>query len=264
MLDSVAAQSRLPDQIMIVDASQDSLTEEAVRRRIAAGPLAREVRYCRVVGALRGLTRQRNLALRSGETDLIAFFDDDIVLLPEALAQMEHTHRSMGDDVVGVGAYIQNQHTDFLPPTKSLIEGDWLPGGATMWRTKHARETGFNEQFTGYCSGEDLEFSLRIGRSGRLLLNGGARVLHLHESGGRPDHYRLGFSAVQNQRAIHLHCMCGRRPRDAAWFAYAQVVDLFLRSGGLLRPGTAGATWRFIHGRVDSLLNLAWRRTASS
>lgn len=294
LLDSLAAQTHRPDQVIVVDASPDEVSEAVVRARMAAGPVGGEVLYCRVAGALRGLTRQRNLALRAAETDLIAFFDDDIVLLPETLGRMEQTHRAMGESVVGVGACIENQRTSpgllwrlrrllyivpalapgryyrsgistpwsFLPPTDAVLEGDWLPGGATMWRTQVARETGFNEGFAGYGSGEDLEFSLRIGKRGRLLLNGGARVLHLHESGGRPDHYRLGFSAVQNQNAIHRHCVRGRRRRDAVWFVYAQVADLLLRSGGLLRPATAGANARFLHGRIRSLLDLAWRKTS--
>jgi GT2 family glycosyltransferase len=294
--ESVRAQTRVPDAIVIVDASPDSATEEVVRRQVLCEPSAREVRYYRVTGVLRGLTKQRNLALTVTGTDLIAFFDDDIVLRPEALGVMERAHREQGPGVVGVGAYIENQHTSpgllwsfrrllyivpaltpgkyyrsgmstpwsFLAPTTSLIEGDWLPGGATMWRTHEARETRFNESFAGYASGEDLEFSLRVGRRGRLLLAGDARVLHLHAGSGRPDHYLLGRSAVQHQSAIHRHCIADRRRRDACWFMYAQCADLVLRSAGLVRARTARANWHFLRGRLHSLVELAWGKRSLS
>src|SRR5882672_2987755 len=87
-LTSLALQERIPDRLVIVDASPDSDTEAAVRRHPAAAAV-NETRYVRVSGPLRGLTRQRNVALRLVETDLVAFFDDDVVLLAGCLAELE-------------------------------------------------------------------------------------------------------------------------------------------------------------------------------
>ena len=44
-----------------------------------------------------------------------------------------------------------------------------------MWRTAAARDVGFNEGFVRYCSGEDLEFSLRMKDKGRLVVIGSMR-----------------------------------------------------------------------------------------
>src|SRR5262249_37892577 len=159
-------------------------------------------------------------------TDLVAFFDDDILLLPDCLREMERVHRAAGDQVVGVGAFMQHPqgaprrrlwyirrllgmlpdlrpgryHRSgisvpwlFLEPTNDIVEGDWLPGCAMMWKTAVAREAGFYEGFDGYARSEDLDFSLRVRGKGKLVMAGAARVIHMLEPHGRPGPFRLGY-----------------------------------------------------------------------
>ncbi|HEX5436202.1 MAG TPA: glycosyltransferase [Gemmatimonadaceae bacterium] len=282
LLDSLRAQSRHPDQLIIVDASPDDATERAVREYAPLAEVATCVEYARVTGPLAGLTRQRNHALRLVTTDLVAFFDDDIICEPTCLEAMEAVHRGSVGDVVGVGAYIVNQSAHpwllwrvrrrlgivpalrpgryyrsglsipwtFLPPTDATVDGDWLPGGATMWRTAAARDTWFNETFDGYGSSEDLEFSLRITARGRLLLAGTARVQHLHDGAGRPDAHELGYTHLRNAYRVHRTCLPDRRRRDALWFVYAHGMDTIVQAANLLRPRVRGRTARYLGGRL--------------
>lgn len=276
-LESLASSSRIPDELIIADASPDDLTERLLQAHPALRRAAGTVRYFRLGESVRGLTRQRNFALRKVRTDLVAFFDDDIVLEPDCLACMEEVHRRLGPAVVGVGAVIQDQigspsmlwrlmralrmmsslqpgryHRSGIstpwvvtPSNGDLLAGDWLPGGATMWSTVAAREIGFNEQFEGYGQGEDLEFSLRVRARGALYLAGSARVHHLHESSGRSDPIHAGYMALYNRYEIHRRALPDRTIRDVAWFVYAFSLDSLLLARNLLRP----RRWRWVLGQ---------------
>lgn len=171
-LDSLGAQQRRPEQLVIVDASPDDKTEQSLRKRPDLDALAAAVLYFRVTGP-RLIWRLRT-----------------------ALKIVPHLRP---------GSYCRSGMSitwSFLPPNEELTEGQWLPGVA-MWKTAVVRELGFFEGFYGYCQGEDLEFSLRAARKGSLVMAGAARVLHLHEASGRPDHFKRGYMAIYNRYQIH-------------------------------------------------------------
>ncbi len=288
-LDSVFTQDAIPEELLVVDGSDAADTEQSVRDLAQSRALAVRTRYVRVGATQRGLTRQRNLALRMVSLRLIAFFDDDIVLRPDCLAQLANAHTVLGDSVAGVGAFIDNERLappplwrirrltgivstlrpgrycrsgistpwGFLTPTNDTVSGDWLPGGATMWRTDLARAVGFEEGFAGYGSGEDLDFSLRIGRFGRLVMAGSARVYHFKADGGRPDGYQMGYLGLRNHYHTHRYSMPNRRALDAVWFAYAFIADTAIRSVGVLRPLFRQWTWDFLRGRTRFFVELA-------
>jgi GT2 family glycosyltransferase len=277
-LDSLAFQRPRPDELVVVDGSPDDETERMLTGHPHRGALAARVRYERVEPARLGLTRQRNVALELVRSELVAFFDDDVVLLPDCLAALLAGHR---DAVVGVGALVANEqgapHFGWRlrrllrvvptlepgrycatgvstpwrfhdPPPDALVDGEWLPGGATMWCAPLARALRFAEGFAGYASGEDLEFSLRAGRHGRLVLATAARVLHLHEPGGRPDPYRLGYSTVRNHHHIHASSAHGGRRSASLRFGYAAAIETLAAGAGLLRAGRAAEGWRYVRG----------------
>jgi GT2 family glycosyltransferase len=282
LLTSLLQQDRQPDELVIVDASPDSQTEVLVGGHPVTQQLGDRLLYFRLGKPLQGLTRQRNFALHWIKTDLVAFFDDDVLLQPHCLRIMEQTHREEGDRVVGVGACVQNQQTrptprwrlrrflglvpklqpgkyyrsghsipwSFLPLTEGTVEGDWLPGGATMWKTEAARATRFNDQFEGYGSSEDLDFSLRIAKRGKLLLAGSARVLHLHEPAGRPGISELAYTHLRNAYRVHLSCLPDRRWTDTIWFLYAVGIDTILQSASLFRPTMFLDTLSYLTGRL--------------
>jgi GT2 family glycosyltransferase len=277
-LDSLAEQSPHPAQLVIVDAGVDTRSRTMLEGHPRRAVLADRVVYYRVDASLTGLTRQSNFALSRVETDLVAFFDDDIVLLPGCLAALERAHRA-DSTLVGVAAYIENEPAVpspmwrlrrllFLVPTlapgryfgsgvstpwgfggpfEGLVEGDWLPGGAVMWKTAAARATGFTDGLDGYGMGNDLEFSLRISRFGRQAVAGDARLLHLQEAGGRPDPRRWGYEGLRNRRHIHRVGSGDRIPLKL-WFAYAMLAETGLQALNLVRPGRTRDTWEYLRG----------------
>jgi GT2 family glycosyltransferase len=287
-LASLGAQELQPHRLIIVDASPDGETERLVRGWSTGKPLARLMLYFRVTGPLKGLTRQRNFGVRRVDTDLTVFFDDDVVLRPGCLSEMESVHRRLKEKVAGVGGYMEGsfQPTNrlwrmrrflgivsdlrpgsyqrsgmsvpwsFLPPTGEVVEGDWLPGGATMWKTSVVRETGFSEAFEGYAQGEDLDFSLRARRKGSLVMAGGARFLHLFDEGGRPSHQKLGYMAVYNRYQIQRRGLDNRSRLDVARFVYAWGLDTLMLARNFVVPRRVVPTLLHMRGRLRASMDL--------
>ncbi|HEU6450853.1 MAG TPA: glycosyltransferase [Gemmatimonadaceae bacterium] len=287
-VDSLSSQSAPVDELVIVDASPDDATERMLREQPELPRTSHCTRYYRVDGPAAGLTRQRNTALRVVTRDLVAFFDDDVVLRPGCLAEIERGFRESNDRIVGVGAYIENDQAPpsalwriratlgivpslrpgsytrsgisipwrFLPPTEELVEGDWLPGCSMAWRTGLARALGFNESFHGYANGEDLEFSRGMARHGRIVVAGRARLLHMNDAGGRPDMYQMGYIGMRNQLYIHRTWLQDRGRMDVAWWTYASVMDTLVRFVSLAKPRNYRVRWSFVRGRIRFLHDL--------
>ncbi len=291
-LDSLSLQDRIPEHLVIADASPNDETERVLRGRPDVGKLAAQLLYFRVQGPLKGLTRQRNFALRWVETDLVAFFDDDIVLAPDCLGEMAKAHRSSRGSIAGIGALMHDRAVRpgirwrlmaflymvphlrpgtycrsglavpwrLLDPTDELYDGDFLPGGAVMWDTAAARNVGFSEQLQGYCQGEDLEFSLRIRDHGRLVIASRARVRHLTDRDGRPDPFQKGYMEIYNHYYVHRSALRRRTWRDVTWFSYAWTLHTLFLTLNLFRPSHSQTTVRLIAGRCKAAWDIATGR----
>jgi GT2 family glycosyltransferase len=286
-LTSVMTQTRPVDEIIVVDASPDTDTEAVV----SGWQGVPEVSYWRVGDPLRGLTRQRNFALEAVRYDLVAFFDDDVVLDAACIAEMERPHRASAE-IAGVGCFAETSMAPtllwrtrralrmipdlrpgsytrtgmsvpwrFHAPTTGVVEGDWLPGCAMMLKTAAATVVRFDEALAGYGQGEDLDFSLRLRERGRIALAGAAHCEHLHEPAGRPDPFKLGQMEIWNRYRIwrRVH----RQPRvvDRLAFAYAWTLDTVLLVRDTVRPRYAASGIRRIAGRVQGASRVLWGGT---
>ncbi|HEY1252016.1 MAG TPA: glycosyltransferase [Thermoanaerobaculia bacterium] len=288
-LASIAAQTRPPDQIVIVDASADDATERVVREAAEGGSLAMPIAYVRVAKSRAGLTRQRNVALALADRRLIAFFDDDVTLREECLAALRAAHDAGAPRPVGVGALVEGRAANgptaiwrvrrllrmvphlepgrycrsgmstpwsFVRQSSGTIPGDWLPGYAMMWDTALARELRFDEGFAGYAQSEDLEFSLRAGRRGPILLACAARVVDAHAPAGRPNDFKMGYMAIYNRFLVHRRGVPGRSAKDVALFAYAWTLDTLLLMRHLVHPTRWPMALRQAAGRARAAVDL--------
>ncbi|WP_372716722.1 glycosyltransferase family 2 protein [Novipirellula sp.] len=292
-LDSLPQQDLKPNRLVIVDASPGDETEQRIAGYSQIADLADEVFYFRVQGAFQTLTCSRNFALRWVATDLLVFFDDDIVLQPRCLSEMAQVYRDNEDEVVGINAHDRQGNKTppllwrirrlfrivphltpgtytrggisvpwiFQPPTESVVQGDWLSGCAMMWKTSVIREVKFNEAFGGHSTGEDLDVSLRMGRHGKLMLAGKAHVLHLPDKAGRPNSYVIAYAGIQNAYDIHQRCLENRTVLDTMRFVYAFGLDTVLRSLTFVRPGQMKRRWNFVRGRTMFFFDRLFRRS---
>jgi glycosyltransferase involved in cell wall biosynthesis len=86
----------------------------------------------------------------------------------------------------------------FLPPSGKEYSVEQLMGGVASYRTAVFDRFQFSLFFEGYGLYEDADFSLRVAKSGALLVNTRATLAHYHEPSGRPHHYCYGKMVVRN------------------------------------------------------------------
>jgi glycosyltransferase involved in cell wall biosynthesis len=221
---SLLAQTRLPDEVVIVDASGRPVPP--------ADPAQAPFRLRYLTTPVASATRQRNIGL--GAVDpaigLVGFLDDDAVLEERAVAEMLRFFDEFGPELGGAAFNLVNHPPLALaafkrtPFAESLglygrragvvtasgfqtmigrVEAtawtDWLPTTASVWRREIFRGHRFDEWYSGYSYLEDLDFSYRVGRVYRLAVAASARYSHLPAAGGRGDGYAFGLREVLNR-----------------------------------------------------------------
>lgn len=120
-LESVLAQTRPADEVIVVDSSPDEATARAVQPFEARG-----VTFIRSAARLYP-HEARNLGAGQAQGDLLVFSDPDIVARPEWLATLEAAHAATGQAIVGSVDCYGRRWTDV---GVHLCKFDnWLPGG---------------------------------------------------------------------------------------------------------------------------------------
>jgi GT2 family glycosyltransferase len=106
LLNSVKLQTLYPNEILIVDGSTNTLTQEVINENSFEN-----LSYYLVSKEDRGLTKQRNfgIAKTSVDSEIICFLDDDTVVEPNYFEEIIKTFRS-DDAIVGVGGVAINEN----------------------------------------------------------------------------------------------------------------------------------------------------------
>jgi GT2 family glycosyltransferase len=224
---SLLTQSRVPDEVVVVDASsRPSPPLEGERGH----PVLRSIRT-----AAASASRQRNIGLDAVGPDatLVGFLDDDAVLETDAVAEMLRFWTPAGPDVAGAAFNMANHppldwpalkrtplatslglysgrggrvtssgFQTMIGPVTTTVSTEWLPSGASVWRRDVFSRFRFDEWFDGYSYLEDLDFSYRVGRTSQLAVVAPARYRHLPAAGGRGGGYIFGVREVLNR--IHF------------------------------------------------------------
>lgn len=129
LLNSVKLQTLYPNEILIVDGSTNTLTQEVINQNSFEN-----LSYYLVSQEDRGLTKQRNfgIAKTSIESEIICFLDDDTVLEPNYFEEIIKTFRS-DDAIVGVGGvainennWIRKESNKYYDPIKYYEWDDYI------------------------------------------------------------------------------------------------------------------------------------------
>jgi GT2 family glycosyltransferase len=86
----------------------------------------------------------------------------------------------------------------YLPPSNKCYEVEYFMGGVASYRRKVFESFVFSAYFKGYGLYEDLDFCVRIAKTGKLFVNTAARLAHYHEPLGRPNTFNYGKMVVRN------------------------------------------------------------------
>jgi glycosyltransferase involved in cell wall biosynthesis len=219
MLASLARQTRLPDQVVIVDASNPDVAH--ICDAFPQLPLT----YVRHWPPSLAAQRNAGMAALRDDIDVAGYLDDDLVLEPEATERMAAFWRDAPLEVGGASFSIINQppvranrvqrfflmHGDppgrvlpsgfpcQIPFVQTTIETQWLYGGATMWRRAVIREFAYDEWYIGYGFLEDVDYSYRVGRRYRLFVLGDARTWHFSAPAATNRQLEFGRQQVFNR-----------------------------------------------------------------
>lgn len=204
LIERLDSQTRKADGIVVVGNVEDDVEGVA---GLPGEPL--------VLLARKGLCSQRNAALDEldGKTDVIVFFDDDFVPASDYLANIEHTFESE-PDIVGLTGHLVDDGAktgaiDFEDAVWRLDTigeraksrsrpAEALYGCNMVVRCEAAKGLRFDENLPLYGWQEDIDFTTRVGRNGKLLRSRTLTGIHLGSPAGRTSGLRLGYSQVAN------------------------------------------------------------------
>jgi GT2 family glycosyltransferase len=158
-LPSISAQTHLPDELIVVDSSD----ERKLETHLSLVKLPFSVRYFHTQP---GLTLQRNHGIRECANDLVFFFDDDVDLDKNYLAEVEKIFvRDTNLQIGAVGGKIIEQSS---PTTRLRFErftfyvlrlvfgvvgirnGKFYPSGMAS-HPRHNQPSGYIECLSGCC-----------------------------------------------------------------------------------------------------------------
>jgi GT2 family glycosyltransferase len=231
LLERLAGIPDPPGEVVVVDGSPEDSVGKAVSAWARAIGAPFDLVY---VKSPAGLTRQRNVGVDVSTGMFVFFLDDDCLPEPGYFEAIRRVFRADRAGVVGAvcGSIINEigrsislrwrirlllglvpRHVEagrYYPtatsvpcgltaPFSGVREVDIVPGGASAYRREVFSSSRFSLFFDGYCQGEDLEMSLRIGRSWKLLWCGEAHVNHFHAAAGRPAAFQKGRMEVRNR-----------------------------------------------------------------
>ena len=219
MLGSVASQSHLPHQMIIVDGG-DETVDDVVKEFPALN-----IQYIRVYPP--SLSKQRNSGMAAIDPDITiaGYMDDDLVLEPGSMEAMLDFWEQADADVGGARFNIVNEGLPRGILVKSLLMTDsakrgivlrsgyqtsighvpqtvytrWLSGGVTVWRRRVVDEFSYDEWFEGTGFLEDLDYSYQVGQKYRLAVVAAARVQHLSYPVRKEQNYLLGKWQAMNR-----------------------------------------------------------------
>ncbi len=287
-LDSLAAQSAQPAEIIIVDASDDAATRMFCLEVTISGLASRVVwRRAEVPGA----ASQRNEGIRTCTQPVIGFMDDDILFEPLCVARLWsalQSDRCLG----GVSAMITNQRhqspgrisrtifrlmagspessfagrvigpaVNLLPEDRDdlpeVVPVEWLNTTCTLYRREVLPQPAFPSHFHGYSLMEDVALSLTVGKSWRLANARTARIYH----DSQPGSHKSDPGALAEMQLINRHYVMTKILGRNHFLDYLKLIVFEIYSAAsVLQSGTGRANLGMsLRGRAKAILRICSR-----
>lgn len=211
----------------------------------------------------KGSAVQRNTGLRylAGDSDIVAFFDDDY--LPsrhclERIAAFFGVHSDVvgangllladGINLPGIGIAEAETMLDAhdladAPPLDVLRDLEGLYGCNMAYRTSATEGVWFDERLKLYGWQEDIDFATQVARRGRTVMTHAFAGVHRGVKGARTSGVRLGFAQVVNP--LYLK----RKGTMSAGFAHRLMLrNVIANHARALRPEPWVDRWGRVKG----------------
>jgi glycosyltransferase involved in cell wall biosynthesis len=206
----LARQDRQPDEVVVCVWSPDDIDQSC---------LAGLTCPSRILLSPRGSCRQRNCILDAvPQADVVVFLDDDFLMAPSYLEQVEQLFVEHTDVAIATGTVIADGVTgpgittdegrSRLEAAQMLADYDPDPlrtvycgYGCNMAVRMSAVTRGnlrFDEDLPLYGWLEDVDFSRMAARHGRIVKTARLKGIHLGTKVGRTSGMRFGYSQIAN------------------------------------------------------------------
>ena len=261
-LQSIATQTRRPDEIIVVDQSSSS-------SELDKSDLPVTITYIHDA-SISGLTEARNVAMDRAIGDIWLFLDDDVILEPQYLDELVRVYSPEVDGVSGI-------ITNYTLPSVSrrLFERVFMTGSfyddrqSVYWAAEKLRShcpqrvrqfTGavmsfraaavgtlrFDGNLKGGCLAEDIDFCARLRAGAVLLIAPKARLFHKRSDIGRPTTHWLDAHAQSStyMRLRNWH----RGWKDDFCFAWLQIGYALMASIGSIKRRSLEPFRAWAHG----------------
>jgi glycosyltransferase involved in cell wall biosynthesis len=279
-VEDILGQTRLPKQIIVVDASTPPLRlPESIHRRAAAAGVELVVSHRKPSTAA-----QRNHGVDLVDAAVVLFLDDDVSIESHYVATLlerwersgfssfggimgsplpidYHSHLGLAlrrlfmlhyiDPAGGSTTIRRSRKLRFVPLPAEDVEVPAVGAGGTAFRTELVRRHRFDDHFHGYALGEDLEMSFRLGREAPILQTPVVRFRHdwhpRERHSSRRWYYRGRCETYFRLR--HLP----RSPLDVGAFSLSVVAETALAAFDTLRERDAGHVKHYVKGLLETL-----------
>ncbi|HST50418.1 MAG TPA: glycosyltransferase family 2 protein [Pyrinomonadaceae bacterium] len=257
-LKCVRAQTRAPDELIVVDQSRAGDVGETLAGYTDPRPI--HIRDTEI----RGLPAARNVGFAASKGDLVCFFDDDVTLDPDYLAEMERGFKAFpgwagltgrlteeGRDPARRGLkaalfrhrFLRDQR-HALASLKAARAVPLMPGCAFCLRRAVLERFRFDDSLEGYALGEDVDFFLRAGKVFSFGAVPSAKAHHRRSKVGRAGGEKMHEAVKSSARYLWTRHRAGFVDDVAyVWFLLgsgleARLARARVRLGS--RPGFAG------------------------
>ena len=249
LLDDLIAQTRRPDEVVVVDnevGGSGRATVEAARER-APFPIRYDIQ------PVKNISLTRNLTVANAHGDWLGFLDDDERIQADWLALMLDTARQCSADGVmaPVNAIVPTTAPDWIkrgnlylsaprPPSGQLMPRTWQGIGNALLRASRVRalQGPFDPDF-GLTGGEDGDMLSRLVQSGAKIVFCNEAAATEPVADNRLNLYWILLRAIRGNQDYANHWRNGRfgilRPWTMPLF-YLRAAALMLMAALLVLP----------------------------
>lgn len=279
---SILNQSRLPDEILVIDQSVDAFGKSKIEEMVAFSQPGFSLKYI-YDPKIMGLVDAKRVAVENASGDVICFLEDDVVLEPNYIRSMEAAferevtmmgccgvvtnlptlpsnylaffhlfHKGIFHDPrVGVHGYSHLSES-------TMIQSHYLSGGTSAYRKEVFNKVPFDLE-NGFFMLEDIDFSTRAAKEfgeEKFYINTGARLAHMMSPVNRAS------LAPRYRRKLREYICFYKKNRDEKYALFSLIwliIGLIFESifasirlrnigplEGTFRGVSDGVKWRMI------------------
>jgi glycosyltransferase involved in cell wall biosynthesis len=232
LMDSIAAQTRLPDEIVFVDGGSQDHTTAVIESYADKLP----IRVIVEPGC--NISAGRNVAIQAAQGDVIAAVDAGVLLSPN---WFESITRPFDDPQVEVvaGFFQADPHTIFeaamgatvLPLADEIAPATFLPSSRSVAFRKSAWERiGGYPEWIDYC--EDLIFDLRLKATARPFVFVPEALVYFRPRGSMNAYFKQYYRYARGDGKVDLW----RKRHAIRYMTYLVAAPVILLLGLLIDP----------------------------